>query len=86
MQRFNEPFSCSTTESELKNVKLGKERTGAGISKEFDPPQLSNENSVDSHPCIEVGVTMKEENDDLHVNVGNSVLMVRDNPGLKLMS
>lgn len=86
MQRFNEPFTCSTTEPGPKNAKLGKERTGARTSKEFDPPKLSNENSADSLPYIEVGLTMKEENDDLHANVGNSVLMVRDNPVLKLMS
>lgn len=61
---------CSTTEVGLRNAKLGIEGTGEENSIHVEPPELRNENPPEADKGV-TGSTKIEENDDLHVNVGD---------------
>lgn len=80
-------FPCSDTGSELKNAKLGSERTAVENSSVFDLPLLLwKENPPDSERGID-GSTMKEDNnDDLHVCAGDLELKITGAAVPKLMS
>jgi hypothetical protein len=60
---------CSA-ELGLRNAKLGIEETGEENSKPMEPPVLRNENPLGAEKGV-TGSTKMEENDDLHVNVGD---------------
>lgn len=69
-EHSNLQLFCSTTELGLRNEKLSIEGTGEQNSKSGESPALLNENPPETRHGV-TGSTKKEENDDLHVNVGD---------------
>lgn len=84
VETSNIQFSCSTTDLGLRNAKLGIEGKGEENSKSMEPPELRNENPPETEKGV-TGSTKMEENEDLHVNVGEWASHVGE-PAPKLMS
>jgi len=69
-EHSNLQLLCSTTGEGLRNEKLSMEGIGEENSKPEESPTLLNENPADSTHGV-TGSSKKEENDDLHVKVGD---------------
>jgi len=83
-EHSNLQLLCSTAGEGLRNEKLSMEGIGEENSKPEDSPTLLNENPADGRHGV-TGSSKKEENDDLHVKVGDCASHVGE-PAPKLMS